>query len=170
MTLFKGERGLENCRIIVVSDTHGGFHALYEIVQRHLQEAFCFIHLGDGYQEIDEIRELYPAIKLYSVCGNCDFVFSVPGTAELNVAGKRIFYTHGHLYGIKAGLERIIAAAKNIDADIALYGHSHQGYTGYEDGLYIMNPGSPVRPRNSKASYGVIDITKAGIAMHLVEV
>lgn len=170
MTLFKGERGLENCRIIVVSDTHGGFHALYEIVQRHLQEAFCFIHLGDGYQEIDEIRELYPAIKLYSVCGNCDFVFSVPGTAELNVAGKRIFYTHGHLYGIKAGLERIIAAAKNIDADIALYGHSHQGYTGYEDGLYIMNPGSPTRPRNSKASYGVIDITKAGIAMHLVEV
>ena len=71
---------------------------------------------------------------------------------------------------MKYGLDKLIAAAKNIDADIALYGHSHQGYTGYEDGLYIMNPGSPVRPRNSGASYGVIDITKAGIAMHLVKV
>lgn len=161
---------MKDCRIIVISDTHGRFNALYNIVQKRIDEADCFIHLGDGYQEIDDIKMLYPRLKLYSVRGNCDYAPSTPSLNQLDIAGKRILYTHGHEHGVKYSLSPLINTARNIDADILLYGHTHKGHIQYDDGLYIMNPGSPVRPRDSRASYGVIDITKGGIMTYLVYV
>lgn len=160
---------MEDCRIIVISDTHGSFHALYEIVTKHQQEAACFIHLGDGEWEVEDVKSAFPQLTFYTVRGNCDFSSQDPYMNEIQVGGKRILFTHGHLMMVKYGLEKLTAAARNTGADIALYGHTHCGYTGYEDGLYIMNPGSPVQPRNSRASYGIIDITKAGIVLNLVK-
>lgn len=161
---------MANCRIIVISDTHGRFHALHDIVERYKEEAACFIHLGDGEREIDDIRMLYPKLKFYAVRGNCDFSSQEPTLSELNIGGKRILYAHGHLHSVKSSLQPLIKTARNIDADILLYGHTHRGHVAYEDGLYIMNPGSPVQPRDSKASYGVIDITPGGIMHFLVSV
>lgn len=156
--------------MVVVSDTHNHFHSLWQIVQKHLKEAYCFIHLGDGCREVEDIRNLYPDILLYSIRGNCDFESGDPWQNQVVVGGKSIFFAHGHTYQVKYGLEPLKCAARNVFADIVLYGHTHQGYRGYDDGLYSMNPGSPVQPRNSKASYGVIDITKAGIVLNLIEV
>ncbi|MFR3419646.1 MAG: metallophosphoesterase family protein [Eubacterium sp.] len=44
---------------------------------------------------------------------------------------------------------------KRRNADIVLFGHTHNQYTEYLDGLYIMNPGSV----GMNGDYGVIDIT-----------
>ena len=60
--------------------------------------------------------------------------------------------------------------ARKNGADILLYGHTHIAFTDYDDGLYIMNPGSCGRPREGLPSYGIIDITKAGVAMHTAEI
>ena len=85
-------------------------------------------------------------------------------------AGKKIFLTHGADLGVKYSIGPAVSEARKFGADILLYGHTHIAYVGYEDGLYIMNPGSCARPRKGAPSYGVIDITKAGIHMHTVEI
>ena len=38
----------------------------------------------------------------------------------------------------------------------------------YDDGLYVMNPGSPSQPRGSKPGYGIVDITTAGVVCNNV--
>lgn len=157
-------------RIIVISDTHGDFQILHRIVKDRLDEAYCFIHLGDGEWEVDHLRSLYPELRLYSVRGNCDFDSNAKVMDEIMVGGKQILFTHGHLKMVKYGLDSLKSAARNCDADIVLYGHTHISFTDYEDGLYIMNPGSAGRPRETEASFGVIDITPAGIVLNIVPI
>lgn len=48
-------------------------------------------------------------------------------------------------------------------ADLLLFGHTHQPLTDYEDGLYLMNPGS----LGYGGTYGYVDITPAGIVTNL---
>ncbi len=31
------------------------------------------IHLGDGWRDVEELRELFPSLPLEQVPGNCDF-------------------------------------------------------------------------------------------------
>lgn len=156
-------------RIIVVSDTHGDYFNFEKVIETQ-SKADLFIHLGDGEQEADEIADLYPSKKFLTVSGNCDFGSPSPASGEIILAGKRIFYTHGHPYQVKYGLTGLIMEARNRKADIALYGHTHESYTSYEDGLYIMNPGSLGHPHDGKPTYGVIDLTAAGIVFNIVGV
>ena len=48
-------------RVIVVSDTHRDFRTLLRIVDKHRQEAALFLHLGDGEQEVEDVKNLYPS-------------------------------------------------------------------------------------------------------------
>ena len=84
--------------------------------------------------------------------------------------GVRIFYTHGHNYNVKYGTQRLSETAKANCYDIVLYGHTHIAKILYEDGIYIVNPGSCSSPRAGKASYAVIDITKQGLMPIIIEV
>ena len=156
-------------RVVVISATHGRFHPLYQIVEKHKQEAVCFLHLGDGQHEVEDIMSLYPELRVYSVPGNCDFGAQGPMVRSITIGSKTILFTHGHTYHVKHGLYHLKQAARSQHADIALYGHTHCSFTEYDDGLYIMNPGSPVQPRNGPASYGIIDITDAGIVLNIVK-
>ena len=58
-------------KIIVFSDSHGNFNALYRVMEMH-RDARAFFHLGDGQRELDDIEALYPEKEFHSVCGNCD--------------------------------------------------------------------------------------------------
>ncbi|MDF2567383.1 MAG: phosphoesterase, family [Oscillospiraceae bacterium] len=155
-------------RIVVVSDTHKKFWSLQQIVEKHLSDTEMFIHLGDGEREYEEIKDMYPHKKFCYVKGNCDYDLNHKEVEIIGIEEYKIFITHGHIYGVKYDLERLKLVARQNKATIALYGHTHKSYKGYEDGLYIMNPGSPVLPRDSKPSYGTIDITKAGIVLNII--
>ena len=51
-------------------------------------------------------------------------------------------------------------------AQVALYGHTHNALEDYDDGLYLLNPGS----LNSwEATYGTVDITPQGIVTNIVK-
>ncbi len=155
-------------RIIVVSDTHGRTDVLDTIVRRH-RKADWFIHLGDHDADADAVAELIPG-RLLRVCGNCDFGSEYPAEAVAELAGKRIFYTHGNDYYVKYDEERIVCEAKDRHADILLYGHTHVPVSRYVDGLYILNPGSAGAPREGPPTYGIVDITPAGIVTNLASV
>lgn len=157
-------------RAIVFSDSHGNYDVLEKIMERHLEDAELFIHLGDGEKEAELLSYVYNNKKIIFVAGNCDWGSEKPTYDLADFGGKKIFLTHGADFGVKYALGPAIAEAKKFGADILLYGHTHVAYVGYEDGLHIMNPGSCARPREGAKSYGIIDITKAGIHMHTVEI
>lgn len=155
-------------RIIVVSDTHGDLADFERVIDRQ-KNADMFIHLGDCERDVDDIKYLLHDKMILNVSGNCDFASVKPSESETVAAGKKIFFTHGHNYHVKYGINSVIGEARSRKADILLFGHTHIPLSSYEDGLYIMNPGSLGHPREGKSTYGIIDITDAGIVVNIAE-
>ena len=147
-------------RIVVMSDSHGAVGTLLDIVERHKDNADLFIFLGDVDNDFDELLMAYPDIKYKRVVGNNDWHSSHMTSDLITLNGKKVFFTHGHIFHVKHGNEEIINYCRKIGADICLYGHTHNQFTNYDNGLYIMNPGAAF-----KGAYGVIDITPNGIAL-----
>ena len=151
-------------RILVVSDTHRDGSSLRRAIMSQ-PEAEAVIHLGDGAEEAEEAKLDFPGKMFYLVRGNCDWGCTLPTEGLAELGGKRIFYTHGYTYRVKYGSYEAVSAARSEKADILLFGHTHEPFTSYEDGLYIMNPGSL---HGSLGTYGTIDITPAGIVLNIV--
>lgn len=157
-------------RIIVISDTHRKLDALYTIFERN-ENADFFIFLGDGERELDDIKLVYPYFKVLSVAGNCDFASMAPVVGEVHAMGKKIVYLHGHTHNVKYHPQGLSELARGAGADIVLFGHTHERYYKYADGVHYLNPGSAGNPRDGKpASYAFIDITDAGIVCNHVNV
>ena len=146
-------------RILVFSDSHGSTGCMREALLAH-DEADMVIHLGDGERDIGRLEDLIAGRRLVQVCGNCDFYSLLPANEIVDVVGARIFCSHGHTELVKHGTQAFVKKAKLLGARIALYGHTHESVTSYDDGLHIMNPGS-IRA----GEYGVIDITPSGIML-----
>lgn len=159
-------------RIIAISDTHGNYRALESVFLRNA-DADWFIHLGDGEKDLDSFLIKHPEYteRVIHVCGNCDSGSMSPGFFVLPVPGHRIFASHGHRYAVKNSLEIIKRNALENQCDIVLYGHTHVRYDRFEDGLYIMNPGSASIPHDgTRPSFGHIDISEAGVVMNIADV
>ena len=153
-------------RILVVSDTHGDYDTLRRVVTAQ-PKAEVVIHLGDGEEQSAQLVTDFPEKMIVRIRGNCDWGSSLPSKQVLTVAGKKIFATHGHLYQVKMGYYNIYCAAREEKADVLLFGHTHTAMTDYEDGLYVMNPGSL---HGLYASFGIVDITDAGIVTNIVNI
>ncbi len=110
------------------------------------------LHLGDHQSDAEDLSYAFENIKFYSVTGNCDFSPETSDFYTLLLGGTRIFMTHGHLYGVKSGLERLLAKGKQANAQIILFGHTHQQMLKQQDEIWIMNPGS-----FSRCGYGLIE-------------
>ena len=145
-------------RIIVTSDSHSRAGNLMEIIERHKDNADLFINLGDGEDDVDSVLMLYPHLNIKRVAGNCDWGSSLPIYDTIKFNGKTIFFTHGHHFQVKFGLERIIEKAITENADICLFGHTHNPMCKKIDNIYYVNPGAVF-----DGSYAIIDIENNGI-------
>lgn len=157
-------------KILAVSDSHGRWGALYNVIASY-PDAKIVIHLGDGNDDLERIRDRFPDKIMVGVAGNCDY-FSASGVSSsgiLTVEDKNIFFTHGHNYRVKSGESLVEQAALARGADICLFGHTHIPFTAYRNGLYIMNPGSVGHPRDGVPTCGLIDISPAGIVTRIME-
>ena len=152
-------------RILVTSDTHGDYGSLRRAILAQ-PSADIVIHLGDGGEDVEKVRFSFPNKTFLQVRGNCDWGSSVPETGEYIAGGRKIFFTHGHMYGVKSGDYTIITEARSRKADIVLFGHTHKPREDYEDGLYIMNPG---RLSGWEPTYGIIDVTEQGIVLNVMK-
>lgn len=144
-------------RWLVLSDVHGQVGALERVLELHPTADVIF--LGDGLREVEDAADRYPNRRFILVPGNCDWSSRLPATRVELLGGKRFFITHGHKYGVKYDLYSLQLAAKERQADVVLFGHTHTPYETYEDGMYFLNPGS----LGYGESYGYVDITPAGI-------
>ena len=106
-------------KLIIISDSHGNMSGVTGLLPL-LSENDYLIHLGAG--DVRELRDAYPE-RVYVCAGNCDFFSPLPQEGELEIEGVKIYYCHGHKYGVKSGLSNLATEAKARGADIALYGH-----------------------------------------------
>lgn len=143
-------------RLLVVSDTHGDRRALQAAIDAQ-PNASLLVHLGDGAADLTAIGE-WCTVRSLQVAGNCDFSAPFPDDAEFRFGGQVFFAAHGHRYGVKHDLYRFACAARSRGAHVALFGHTHEALTLYDDGLYLVNPGS----LRHGSTYAVIDIDSTG--------
>ena len=145
-------------KLIVISDTHGNYKAVEELLPLVAENDYV-IHLGDGAGDMRGVRSQYPE-KIYTVGGNCDFLSVLPSEGELEIEGVKIFYCHGHKYGVKSERLTLALEAKRRGCDIALYGHTHIAMIDELEGVTLINPGSLRFPVGKGGSYCYLVINK----------
>lgn len=164
---------IRKMKILVVSDIHGSMYyasKIPEIMNR--ENAEKLILLGDLYyhgprnplpKEYNpmEVSKLLNSMKDKIMCikGNCDAEvdemiseFKFTENIEMEIEGKRYFFTHGQKYNIDN-------MPKNID--VLVYGHYHTGFIKEKNGVICVNSGSISLPKENTAhSYLIIEKAK----------
>jgi putative phosphoesterase len=138
----------------LISDTHG---LVRPEVFRALEGVELLLHAGDVGEGV--LAELGTIAPVEAVLGNTDS----PGDARLResiertIAGVRVHVSHGHELGSPTP-ERLLAT---YDADVIVYGHTHQQRVVEMDGRLVINPGA-AGPRRFKLEPSVARLTIAG--------
>lgn len=153
-------------RIVVVSDIHGYYQGLVDLVKK-IQPLDLLIHAGDGAREVQRLSSGFPALMLRAVIGNCDlFTYGgeqsnlFPQESFFTLQGWNVFLTHGHTHGVKTGLNRISARARQLGADLVIFGHTHLPLYERDEDLIFFNPGSLSLARcYGRPSYGLLELT-----------
>jgi putative phosphoesterase len=149
-------------KIGVVSDTHDR----QEITQTAIRllcgrGAELILHCGDI--ESPETVRLFTEVPTHFIFGNWDLFridlkramrdtgavwYEGPGVLEL--AGKRIAWTHGHIHGERPKLE------KCGEFDFVFYGHSHKPEAHRTGRTLVLNPGALHRAK--RKTVALIDV------------
>ncbi|WZL81753.1 metallophosphoesterase [Vallitaleaceae bacterium 9-2] len=149
-------------KILVISDTHHHIGNVIDLIGR-ISDLNHILHLGDLVADAMDIKAICD-VPVHFVSGNCDgYHPDIHDTLLVEIKNKKFLLTHGHHYHVKTSLTHLEKIAKDHQADVALFGHTHMSHLGYKQDLLIMNPGSISNPRNSKfPSYGIIEIDGEG--------
>ena len=148
-------------RFGVISDTHGVSPAI-DAALRAIGEVDGYLHLGDVVSDAERIAK-ETGKPVYAVRGNCDAFFSEtdhPAERVLEIEGARLLLVHGHrheidMYSTYAARQR----AMELDCCALIYGHTHIPQLVQRDGIIVLNPGSPARPRaGAKPACAVLEI------------
>jgi len=155
-------------RILVVSDTHGDLDPVQQAIEQ-LGPVDMVLHAGDHYRDSEEIEYLLE-IPVKAVAGNCDFPGDGPAEQLLEIEGYKVFLTHGHRYGVNRSIRLLLEKAKELGADVVIYGHTHIHQCILEENILILNPGSPVKPRGGNApSLAVLELDGAKIKAEILQ-
>ncbi len=127
-------------KLLVFSDSHGTVGPMLRAVREAAPDAA--VHLGDYVRDADALRRAFPALRLYSVRGNCDWDCRAPEAERFELGGVPIYACHGHRYGVKTGLDALCNAGYFSGARLVLFGHTHVPLRREEGGLLLLNPGS----------------------------
>lgn len=132
-------------KIGIISDTHGNKQCMDEAIS-YLMDCDLIIHAGDNFSDSKYIHSV-TKIGMMAVKGNCDFD-NVEDELIFDIEDKNIFLCHGDKYGVKYGLEQLEEKAKEVEANIVIFGHTHTPLCIEKDNILYINPGSVSIPRN----------------------
>ncbi len=120
----------------LISDTHG---LLRPQVHQALAGVDLILHAGDvcGDEILDELALIAPVSAVY---GNCDYPNDprLEASIEQLFGGSRVHVSHGHELG-RPKPEQLLA---RYDADVIVYGHTHQQLIHRDGDRLVVNPGS----------------------------
>jgi putative phosphoesterase len=132
-------------RVGVLSDTHGllrnGVYAAFEGVEH-------IVHAGDVGDPgiLVELAALAPVTAVVGNVDGWDLVERCPEEARLELAGARLAVVHGHRWGAGPRPDELLAAYP--DADVIIFGHTHEPLVERRGRALLLNPGAagPARP------------------------
>lgn len=154
--------GVDNVRALIFSDSHRSVAAMTKIIDRE-ENIDYIIHAGDVFEDVRELKMIYPDKNIIYVIGNNDyFIKNEPYDRVFDLAGVRIFLTHGHNYGVKYDLYKLFSAAREKEAKLCIFGHTHSRFMEKEDGIWLFNPG---RAANS---CGLLEISDGEIKLSYI--
>lgn len=124
------------------------------------EDCDCVVFLGDGYMDWN-IVNTHIFKESHAVRGNCDSVLSrLPWNEVVAAEDINVYLTHGWREHVKFGTETLVAEAKKNGCALAMFGHTHEQYEDYVDGVRLFNPGSLAR-----GDYGVAEIRGSDILL-----
>ena len=137
--------------------SHGSPQAVRRILAAE-RDADAVIYLGDGLHDLEKALADFPKTRVYSVAGNCDYGALEPLDGLAAFDGVVLFYTHGHMYGVKYDLDTLAEAAAARGAEVALFGHTHIPLSEQRGTVLLFNPGSCGRCYVGPDTYGVLTL------------
>lgn len=135
-------------KILVISDTHGDARNLQFVVEKLGDKLDLVIHLGDGASDLDKLTPgSLGAVPRVVVRGNMDTDPSLPSDRIASAREHRIYAAHGHSALAAGSFLPLLYAAREVNASVCLFGHTHIPHRKEIDGILLINPGSLSRPR-----------------------
>ena len=154
-------------KIGIVSDTHKDKKCM-DLALPHLKECDLIIHAGDNFSDSKYLHSA-TNVGMIAVKGNCDFD-NVEEELLFDIENKNIFLCHGDRYDVKYDLEQIEKKAKEVEANIVIFGHTHTPLCIEKDNILYINPGSVSLPRNlSCKSMAILHIDSDNVKVEEIE-
>ena len=156
----------------LISDTHIPDRA--RILPQNVIDAFSdvdlILHAGDltSPKVIEELEELAPVI---AVQGNMDRANGIllPKAKVIEAEDLKIGLIHGEVYP-RADTQQLLYLAKELDVDILVSGHSHQPKIEQDEGILLLNPGSPIVPRLADRTVMLLEIRNREVDVEIVKI
>jgi hypothetical protein len=143
-------------RLGIISDTHG---KLRPEVLDVFSQVDHILHGGDvgSVSILDRLAALAPVTAVYGNVDPFDVRARCPRVARLELDGLIVVVTHGDQFG--SPTPRLLRA-EFPDADVLVYGHTHQPLLELVDKtVTVMNPGSAGPGRFGQApSVGIMEL------------
>jgi putative phosphoesterase len=154
--------------IAVIGDTHGQTQTILNKLEEREKPDYLLC-TGDYYADGKELAARL-GIKFAGVRGNCDYGRQGSLEKTIELAGCRLYITHGHRYKVKSSLNSIYYRGLEIKADAVIFGHTHVPYCNRHNGMWLINPGSSSRGRlGSGGSYARLIINDGVITPEIVK-
>ena len=152
--------------VLIFSDSHGNTNRCLDII-RSAENVSAVIHAGDCVEDAEDLSYVYPQIPVYYVKGNNDFFTNAPSHMTVIIDGVRIFISHGHEERVKyeSDYRTLRLKAKEANAEMAVFGHTHISHISYDGGITLVNPGSIT----FGATYAVAEIEAGKINVKIEE-
>lgn len=158
-------------QILVISDTHiRAFRELHGGIQQAVRGSEWVVHCGDftSVAVLEELRRLTP--HFIGVFGNAD-----PGNirqqllhqVRFELEGKKIVVIHPHWGGHPDGLETELAL-RFPDADVILFGHTHEPCNIKINSTLLLNPGQGYASFMVPASMAILTVSRSGLRAELI--
>lgn len=150
-------------KVGVLSDTHipGRGRQLPKAVREGLQGVDLIIHCGDiaaGYV-LDQLREIAPVEAVFGNMDPVDLKQELPKTQVVKVGDFNVGIVHGD--GRFKTIDNAFNAFPFIHLDCIVFGHSHIPVITEQEGILMVNPGSPTDKRTQeKYSFALLQAGK----------
>ena len=131
-------------KILLVSDSHGDYQALDQLVNKY-PNMDLYLHAGDSEQDEWSIK------PFISVRGNCDHYYDFPSYLVIPSPAGNIYVQHTPFVSKSVINEH--------NAKIVIHGHTHTRRNEIKNGIVFINPGAISYARDAyDGSYAIIDI------------
>lgn len=148
-------------KILVVSDSHGRNVYLEKVLET--VEPDMLIHLGDlEGSEIFIQNKVSCPVEM--VPGNNDYFSDLEREKMITIGRYKVLLTHGHRHRVHFGTETLKDWARQMGADIVMFGHTHIPLLDTSTDVTALNPGSISQPRQEGRipTYATVELDRNG--------